>query len=118
MSFQNDIPLIQKIFDFYKDLCFVVEKMPKKDKFTLGERLQNLTLDCAGLFIEAGYKDKYQRAAVLEKAAIKLDLLKILTRLAQESKAISTRQYLSLEEKLQEIGRMLGGWLKSAKASG
>ena len=115
MSFQNDIPIIQKVYDFYRELYSAVEKMPKKDKYTLGEKTQRAALDLIELLINAGYQEKSRKNNPLNEAAIKLDLIKILVRLGKDLKAVPTNKYLSLEEKLQEIGRMLGGWIKSFK---
>ena len=117
MSFQSEIPIIQKVYDFYRELYLTVEKMPKKDKYTLGEKTQRATLDLIELLLDAGYQEKLKKGFILGHAAVKLDLIKLLARLGQDIKAIPTNKYLSLEEKLQEIGRMLGGWLKSTKAS-
>lgn len=89
--------------------------MPKKDKYTLGEKTQRATLDLIELLVEAGYQEKFKKRVTLDRAAVKLDLVKIILRLGQDLKAMPTNKYLSLEEKLQEIGRMLGGWIKSVK---
>lgn len=93
----------------------VVEKMEKKDKYTLGEKIETTTLDLFELLIEASYGLKDEKISPLNKATVKLDLLKILICLAENTKSIPTKKYLFLEEKLQEIGRMLGGWIKSVK---
>jgi four helix bundle protein len=115
MSFQNEIPIIQKVYDFYRELYLAVEKMPKKDKYTLGEKAQRSTMDLIELLLEAGYQEKFKKGPTLDQAAVKLDLIKLIVRLAQDLKAMPTNKYLFLEEKLQEIGRMLGGWIKSLK---
>ena len=47
--------------------------------------------------------------------SIKLDLLKVLLRLSKDTQAINDKEYLELQEILAEIGRMLGGWIKSTK---
>lgn len=44
------------------------------------------------------------------------ETLKLLYRLAYETKIIETKDYLALESLLQEIGKMLGGWIKYLKA--
>ncbi len=44
-----------------------------------------------------------------------VDMLRIFIRLASDTKTIDKRLYLSLQEQIDEIGRMLGGWLKSLK---
>jgi len=51
----------------------------------------------------------------LENADTKLSLLKLLFRLAYDLKIIDQRKSINLQEQLQEIGRMLGGWIKSVK---
>ena len=44
-----------------------------------------------------------------------VDMLRVLTRLASDTKIIDKKLYLSLQEQIDEIGRMLGGWLKTLK---
>ena len=116
MNFQNDAPIVQRGYDFYRELYLVVEKMPKRDKYTLGEKLGKTTLDLMELLIAASYADKDKKLSPLHHANTKLDLLKILVRLAEGIKAVPSKKYLLLQEKLQEIGRMLGGWIRSTKA--
>jgi len=87
--------------------------MPKQDRHTIGERIQNITLDLLKSLISASRADKRSKTEYLGKAATQLDLLKILVRLAEDIRAIPTKRYLSLSERLQEIGKMLGGWIRS-----
>lgn len=51
----------------------------------------------------------------LTEADTKLLVLKTLLRLAFDVHAINQHRYLRLQEALQEIGRMLGGWIKNTK---
>lgn len=44
-----------------------------------------------------------------------VDMLRIFIRLAADTKVIDKKLYLSLQEQIDEIGRMLGGWLKTLK---
>jgi len=55
------------------------------------------------------------KTVVLQQISIKLDLLKILLRLSKDSQSITDKKYIELETILQEIGRMLGGWIRAAK---
>ena len=51
---------------------------------------------------------------LLHAMSNKLDLLKVLLiRLAQETHAITPKQYTAVQDILQEVGQMIGGWLKS-----
>ena len=67
------------------------------------------------LLIGAESAKKDWKSPLVEKASAKLSLLKILIRLSADLKIIDRAKYIKLQEQLQEIGRMLGGWLKSLK---
>jgi four helix bundle protein len=113
----HDAPIVQKIYDFYRDLYLVIEKMPKKDKYSLGIKLEEISLSLLELTIAAGNLQQKEKLIPLNKANIKIDVLKTLLRLTYDIHAIDQKKYLTLEEKLQEIGKMLGGWIRSIKAS-
>ena len=40
----------------------------------------------------------------------KLDTIKILLLILFETKSLDTKKYIVLSEKIEEVGRMLGGW--------
>ena len=109
----NDIPIIQKLYDFYREFYLAIPVMPKQDRHVLGEKIQNTCLELLKDLIFASHTEKQKKREFLMEAATKLDLLKILIRLSEEVKATPTKKYLTLSEKLQEIGRMLGGWIRS-----
>ncbi|HCR41792.1 TPA: hypothetical protein DIV45_00225 [Patescibacteria group bacterium] len=80
----------------------------------MGQFLQTRTL---GLLEElllasklpAGYEKKHN----LISSSAKLELIKLLVRLAREVNALTDQQYILLQSHLQEIGSMLGGWIRS-----
>jgi hypothetical protein len=56
-----------------------------------------------------------EKLGLIEKASDKNNLLKYLIRISFDIKCIDSKKYIILEEKIVEIGRMLGGWIKSIK---
>jgi len=75
--------------------------------------LDSITLDVLELlFSVPSAKD---RVKILQQISAKIDLLKVLLRLSKDTLAMQNNKYLELESCLQEIGRMLGGWIKSTK---
>jgi len=52
------------------------------------------------------------KITLLGKIISKLDTLKFFTQLAWEGKLIPHDKYIELSAKLEEIGKMLGGWRK------
>jgi hypothetical protein len=75
--------------------------------------LDNTTLDTLELlFSIPTSRDKVE---TLQQISTKVDLLKVLLRLAKDSQAMQNNKYLALESILVEIGRMLGGWIRSTR---
>ena len=87
--------------------------LPKSHRFTFGERVDSLTLDCLELVIEAIYSSPDKKAVPLRRANLNLEKLRVFWRLIHERRWISAQQLLFVAQKLDEIGRMIGGWLKS-----
>jgi hypothetical protein len=111
----NEIPIIQKTYDLYKTNYEYTKAFPKSDKYALGEKTKLLILDMLELLIEAEAAKREWKEPVLEKVSNKLGVLKMIFRLAHEIKILDGKKYLQVTEQSLEIGRMLGGWLKSVK---
>lgn len=90
-----------------------LKNSPKKDRYALGVKIQNVALDFLALLIRANYERNAQRHAMLHEASIQLDLLKVLLRVAKDTRSLAETRYLNLQIQLQEVGKMLGGWIKS-----
>jgi len=87
--------------------------MPKRARHTLGARITSASLELLVLLLRA----QHRRAPGLRRAALfaaseQLDLLKVLLRLAYDTHTMSQGQYGQAAERLVEIGKMLGGWLR------
>lgn len=67
------------------------------------------------LIIMAGYQSREQKLPTLHKVSIKIDLLKMLLRLSSETKCLDNNKYQQLTSHLIEMGRMLGGWIKTLR---
>ncbi len=62
-----------------------------------------------------GYLAPEKRIEKLISIGIRIDMLRVFLRLTSDIKAINQKKYLALQAPLDEIGRMLGGWIKSLK---
>lgn len=106
---------MHKLYEFYARLYAGVKMLPKKDRYTLGVRMEQTALEILELALLARTKTGVSQLLILNKIDIKLKILKLFIRLATEMKALPTGTYAELEGRLLEIGRILGGWLKTAK---
>ena len=99
----------------YKLFSQFLTIFPKGKRYTLGQKIDQLLLEIIELIITAGYWAREQKLPVLQKVSIKLDVIKILLRLANETKCLDNSNYQQTISHILEIGRMLGGWIKTVK---
>ncbi len=98
-------------YAFWND---VLNKFPKAQRYLLGIKCAEYLLGVLELILAAAQTiEAKEKSTNLRRASVKLDALKLLVRLCKDCKCVSNASYLQMESKLQEIGRMLGGWLKS-----
>ena len=84
--------------------------MPKGARYVIGARIENKFLDLLEISYEAYFSPKeIKRKKVIECILI-LDKLKFIVLISWEAKFISNKQYEEISMKLEEIGKMLGGW--------
>jgi hypothetical protein len=95
----------------YKTLSLSLTKFPKTQRYSLGQRLENTILDLFELLFAIPFSSN--KRTILEHMSVKLDLLKVLLRLAKDTQCFSTNKYVELQAMLHEIGKMLGGWIRA-----
>lgn len=113
----NDLPpIVTKAYDFALWLLPRVNDFPRSYRFVLGDRLINLILDIVEGLIEASHRrDKRQ---VLDGVSITLDRLRFLIRLSQDLQLLNLKRYAYAAGEMNEVGAMLGGWLKQQGGPG
>lgn len=106
------LSLFHKCYVFLVHQSEQIRQFPKKDRHGLGLRIENNMFDLFTLLLRANKERGYKRLTTLREVDIMLDLQKILVRLAKDTKALPEKQYIVLQSELNEIGRMLGGWMR------
>lgn len=109
----NELPVIQKTYDFVKWFVPILNKLPRDHKFGLGERMIKQLYELLEGLLKARYtKNKLNQLADLNT---KLDLLRYQTRLLYDFDLISVKRYQYINQQLQGIGVELGGWIKQQR---
>lgn len=84
-------------------------------RLTLGAKIDSLFLDITELLFISGYLPKQEKSPYLEKALRKLDILKFFLQVSWEIKMLNNKKYIRLSECLNEVGKMLYGWIKNSR---
>ena len=106
----EELPIFVKWLEFLKWLLPTLEKFPKKSRFTITNRVENMALDIVEFLIEAKYSK--EKRPILRRANLYLEKMRILLRISHETKLFSTKSYNFASKNINEVGAMLGGWLK------
>ena len=104
--------LVQKFVVVYKLWQNYRDHFPKKSRFSLGGKIDCLFIEIIELLFTASYLGKQEKLPYLQKAIKRLDVLKFFFQVAWEIKALDNKKYISISKHLNEIGRMLGGWIR------
>lgn len=108
--------ITQKVYDLLKFAIPALNKFPRNQKFTLGDRIQNQLSDLLELYMEAYYSKAPQKRLLLAKANVRLEVLRHYFRLCYDLGLFHSGKYEAFATRLNEIGRMTGGWLKSLES--
>lgn len=110
-----DIPIFKKSYDLYKIFHEYHQLIPKKDRFTTYERAENVLLDVMTGIFRASAQSKKDKVVILNEVSAQLNLLRVFIRLMKDVKALDNKKYTVIQSEVDEIGRMLGGWIRSLK---
>ncbi|TAH48019.1 MAG: diversity-generating retroelement protein Avd [Chloroflexota bacterium] len=108
----NESPIYSKTYDLLLWLLPQAIKFPRAYRFTLAERVQRRALDFQETLLAAGLANGALRAEKLREADLQLAQLRHTLRLCQDLKLLTLAQYEHAGGMVNEIGRLLGGWLK------
>ena len=104
------IPVVQKSYDLCAGLYTHVNRFPRAERSLLGRViLEDALAMLVSLTVANRRADKTE---TLREASGRLDALRITLRLGRHLGFVSHGGYEDLSKGADEVGRMLGGWLK------
>jgi len=93
-----------------------VNTFPKKQRFVLGQQIENSGLEILRLIIQANNEKNIARKLKhLENMNTELDILRSLLRISQEIKFMNAKSLGYIITQIDEVGRMGGGWAKGCR---
>ena len=110
-----DIPIFKKTYELYKAFYAYRSNFKKQDRYALWQKCEGFILEVLENLLWASQLSKTEKLPVLEKTSVKLNLFRVFLRICKEVKVVDSRKYIEWQETVDEIGRMLGGWIRSTK---
>jgi len=112
----QDTPIFTKTYGLYKNFYSNLSSFPRKDRYTLGQKCETVLLNLLEAIILASNLSKQEKLPVLRQASIKVDLLRVFFKLGKDLKIIDNKKYIEFENSINEIGKMVGGWIKTTNS--
>lgn len=129
MGHHDEARLDHKFIDFARQMNLYLNHFPKHEKYGLAQEIRRKAYGCYGLIVEA--QKRYHKKTTLTNLDVMHEQLRMLIRLAFElgyfsfkDGAVSAKRpegtaehrYLAINRMIDELGRMIGGWLAAEKA--
>ena len=91
-------------------------RFPKSARFSFAGRIDGLALDVLEALVRARWAPRESKARWLADADLHLAVLRTMLRLAHERHHLPLAGFEHLVRRVDEAGRMLGGWRKQVGA--
>lgn len=114
----EEMIVFTRCYDLLSWLLPRAEKFPRAYRFTVTQRLVDAALDLQEALFEAQSQRAAPRLSALRRADAALNNLRLYLRLAWDWRWLTVGQYEHVSAMVVEIGRLLGGWLKSTRQGG
>lgn len=113
MSKKEDFKILQKCYDMIEYGYVALRQFPKSEKHTLAAEIKRSMYELLRLIIRAN--KRYYKKTTLQDIDIEIENLRYLVRLSNGLGFLPFKKYEIWTRTLNEIGKMLGGWMKSMK---
>jgi hypothetical protein len=106
----RDLIIYQKMYDAALYGLPILNRMPRSYRPTMVREIQAIIVRLLAGIVAANH-DPVRRLDLLRTMDTDLEVLRSLLRLSHDLKLLATKQYGVLSGYLDEVGRLLGGWL-------
>ena len=104
------LPLLQKAKTAYLAWYEYYQIIPKTHRHSLGVRIDILFVEIIKALATASFLVREEKIPYVRLAIRKVDTLKVFLMILWETKSLDDAKYIALSAKIDEIGKMLGGW--------
>ncbi|MGB3073475.1 MAG: four helix bundle protein [Candidatus Moraniibacteriota bacterium] len=101
---------MHKLKDAYLFWYDCLASLPKTHRYSIGQRIDHIFIESIEFVSAAAFLSPQEKVPYIRHAIRKIDTLKVLLLVLWETKSLDYKKYITLSEKIDEIGRMLGGW--------
>ena len=130
MGTHSEASLDTKYIDFARQMNLYLNHFPKHERYGLSQQIRNAAYSMYGFIVES--QKRYQKKTSLGNSDITHEQLRMFLRLAfelgyfkfkdgsmssdKDFEKTATHRYLVISRMVDELGRMIGGWIQADRA--
>lgn len=107
----TDVTIVNDAYNLIKWYMIGLQSFPRSHRYGVGLRIENSLHEMFKLLLEAKFKN--EKLDKLKQANIELEYLRFLGRELYELKLIDSKKHHAFIAQINNIGKQLGGWIKS-----
>ncbi len=104
------MPILAKVKETYLVWYGYYQTLPKVHRHSLGQRIDTMFVEIIEAIAAASFLSPQEKHPYVRLAIKKADSLKVLMMVLWETKSLDNKKYIAVSLKMEEIGKMLGGW--------
>lgn len=110
----TELKIYRKADDLYEWCCPIILGFPLSEKFALSQDIRKAFYSLLGSIVLANEK-KHKRKMYQDEIDAYLSLVVVLANIARRRGYLTENKNYIIQDRIAEIGAMLGGWQKSTK---
>jgi len=114
MALATELSVYKSTYDLTLKTFSIVKNFSREYKYTLGESMKSELLKVSVLVYRANVS-RNNRSMILAEAREHIEALRLLFRLAHDTKTISLGSFVELAESIEAISKQLAAWQKSSE---
>ncbi len=103
--------IMQKMKSAYQLWYEYYQILPKNHRHSVGQKVDTLFADAIETVSIAIFLSPEEKTPYIRLVIRKINTLNIFLMILWENKSLDNKKYIALSEKIDEIGKILGGWL-------
>lgn len=113
----NELIIIPKVEKYIEYILTILIKLPRTEKFSIGTEIKTSVYNMLKNILLASKMDKTKRLEIYNVVDAEIYYQRICIRIMYNQKWIDEKKYKHSNELLSEIGRLLGGLIKSLETN-
>ena len=111
MATYDNLPVYKKTYDLLIQLFRISQNMERDYKFTIGENLKKEVIELIMNVYRANCRT--EKTPLIEAARENTEVVRLLLRLLQDMKQIGLNEFVSANEKVEDVSKQLSYWQHS-----